>query len=200
MAATVASGAVAVSPDDPAVGTHLDFQQGAVLGAVDWGEGPAAALAVAVVGGQFVFLDDGGQVAVVASCRAGLSALLSAWAWRALSGLVGVRGVVGRGSGVGFGFRAEELLFAKSEFGFAFVDALLEEAFALTGALMHGLPVGGQSEGLEFLDESWADGTGRSGQRRCGTRRRGVLGPSGWDVVGVVVSQRPWRQLHGPKL
>jgi hypothetical protein len=137
-----------------------------------------------------VFFDDGGQVAVVASCRSGPSALLAAWAWEVWGGVVGVRGVVGRCSGVGFGFRAEELLFAESEFGFEFVNALLGEAFALECALVHGLPVGGLSEGLEFLGESWVDGTESGGQRRCGTRRRGVGGPSGESGIGVVVGQR----------
>jgi hypothetical protein len=101
---------VAFAPDDAAVGFDLDFEDFAILGAGEGGEGLAAANTGLLVVGPVADLFDGGQSGVVAAWVSGSSALL---ATRFLG--CGVGGWCGfADGGADFGFVAEELLFAET--------------------------------------------------------------------------------------
>src|SRR5262249_61071381 len=84
----------------------------------------------------------------------------------------GVRAGGGRGGGgAGFGLAAEELLLAQPQLSAELFVLLLEQGFALAGAVVHGLPVAGLSPGLEFLRETWTNRTGALGDGGRGTGR-----------------------------
>src|SRR5262249_16102789 len=79
--------------------------------------------------------------------------------------------------GPGLALLAEELLFAKAKFGLQFGVALLQLGDPQFGLLVHGLPVGGATEGLETFSQM------RTNRARAvlalgsgtGTRTRGGL-------------------------
>jgi hypothetical protein len=58
------------------------------------------------------------------------------------------------------------LLLAQAELGTELFDLLLEEVFALDGALVHGFPVSGLSPGFKLDGEARADGTRAVRERR----------------------------------
>ena len=125
MHAAVTGRAITAAADDAAIGRDRDLQNGGILGTADGGEGPAAAVAVAVRAQDFVFFDDGGQVAVVAAPRPWFPRLLAAWPPR-WSGRGRGRGCVRRwgSSSRGLGFAAEELLLAETQLGAELFDLL----------------------------------------------------------------------------
>src|SRR5438128_1479800 len=92
MHATVTGGAVAVAADDAAMRLDFDLQNRGILGAANGGEGAATAAAVALVPGDLLVLQDGGQVGVVAAAGPGPARLLTA-------SPPGRRGRAGRGRG-----------------------------------------------------------------------------------------------------
>jgi hypothetical protein len=172
MHTAVAGGAIAVAADEPTVCLDFDLQDGGVRGAADGREGLAAAPATARRCREFVLFDNRGQVGVVAAARSRPAGLLAA----SLSG----RGSWTRrgrwGSGAGLGLFAEELLLAETQLSAELFDLLLEMGGTLDRAVVHGLPVGGLSPGLELDGEAWANGTGAVREGRCGAGRRGRRG------------------------
>ncbi len=145
------------------MGLDLDLQKGGIFGAANGGEGQAATVAAALRTGDLPLLDAGGQVGIVAAAGSLLTALLAAWAAR---GSLGVCRCGWSGRRGGFGFATEELLLAQAELGTELFDLLLEEVFALDGALVHGFPVSGLSPGFKLDGEARADGTRAVRERR----------------------------------
>jgi hypothetical protein len=78
MNAAVAGGAITVPADEATMGLDVDLQEGGILGAADGGEGASAVATTALVAGEDVVLDEGGQVGIVAASRTGLAGLLAA--------------------------------------------------------------------------------------------------------------------------
>ena len=133
------------------MGPDFDLQDRGVVGARKGGERLSAAGTSLLFGGQFDDLFDDGQVGVVAAFGSWLSPLLSAGSWRSSRAGGPVAG------GRGIGLATEELLFEGTDAGVKLLVLLVEEFFALDGSVMHGLPVGGLSPGLELLSQAGAD-------------------------------------------
>lgn len=166
--AAVTGGAVAVAAEETTVGLDFDLQEGGVLGAAARGEGPAPALATALVPGDRVVFDDGRQVGESAAFGPGAAGLLAA----ASLGWCGPRGGRGRGGRTAaLGLGAEEWLLAQTQLGAEWFDCLLEEGFTLEGAFMQSLPGAGLSPGLELLGQTRADGARAVGQGWGGAGR-----------------------------
>ena len=173
MHAAVTGRAIAPAANDAAIRLDFDLQDGGLLGAADGGEGSATAVAVTVGAGDFVYFDDGGEMAVVAALRCWLAPLLAAWPPRWSVGESRCRRQRWDGRGRGLGLAAEELLLAQTQLGAELLDLLSQGGFPLEGALMERLPVAGLSPRLELDGEAWADGTGtiRKGRSRTGWGR-----------------------------
>src|SRR5262249_13668064 len=89
----------------------------------------------------------------------------------------GVRAGGGRGGGgAGFGLAAEELLLAQPQLSAEVFVLLLEQGFALAGAVVPCLPVAWLSAGLEFLRETWTNRTGAPWDGGRGKGRGSVRG------------------------
>jgi hypothetical protein len=214
MNATGAGGAVAAADAAP-MGLDLDLEDGGVIGAREVGERLAARRAALLVGGPGHFLRGGRQVAMVAAAVSGAAPLLAARSSAVAGGRrrvgVGARGwrgavgVGGRDRGWGreqligtvacFGTAAEMLLPEEAKLGFEFGDALAESRLALTGALMHGLPVAdllaqGESFGLSWASITRGGADGRHGMVRQQQRR---------EVKVAVGGNQTWRgNAHAP--
>ena len=96
------------------------------------------------------------------------------------------------------GLAPEELLFAEPDAGVELLVLLVEESLALDGALVHGLPVGGLTPGLELLGQAWADrarplGDGGSRAGRVSSCRAGreTGEASGQEVGGGSTGMPP---------
>jgi hypothetical protein len=98
-----------VTADDPAMGPDVALEDDRILGAGEVVEGLAAPRATALIGGEWVVLDDGREVGIVTPFGTGL--LTSGpTPWR-----VGRGGERGRRlGGGGLGLSTEELLFAEA--------------------------------------------------------------------------------------
>lgn len=125
----------------PAVGADFDLEKFAVGGAGKGDEGLATLRTLLLVGRQFQFAEDDGQMAVVAAWRTGSAALLAAGAWRFGGRENG--SLVRRVGWGGFRLAAKELAFAQSELGAQVLEFGLEFREADAGPLMHALPVTG---------------------------------------------------------
>ena len=164
------------------MGPDLDLQDDRILGAREVREGLAALRTTAPLGGEFVVLDDGRKMGIIAPLRTRPAALLASGPTRWRLGGGRQRGRrFGRGGGLGLS--AEELLLADAKQRLKPIDLGLKLGLAFEGAAMHGLPVGGLPPGLELLLQAWANRTGalrdgRSGAdgtgRRLGRRWRGA--------------------------
>jgi hypothetical protein len=103
------------------MGPDSDFEDLALVGARKGSERLAAVWAALVVVGEIAVLEDGREVGVVASGRAGATRLLAACAGR-LGSRARVVGLVGAGRG-GFGLASVEQLLEEADFGLEFGDA-----------------------------------------------------------------------------
>jgi hypothetical protein len=149
LAAATAGGAITVPAIPPAVGADVALEKFAVGGAGKGDEGLATLRTRLLVDGQFHFVEDDGQMAVVAAWRTGSAALLAAGAWRfggRENGSLVRR--VGRG---GFRLAAKELAFAQAELGAQVFEFGLEFREAGAGPLMHALPVTGLLAEFEIV-------------------------------------------------
>ena len=168
-----------------AVGADFNFEQFAVGGAGKGVEGLSALRALLLVGWQFQFLADDGEMAVVAAWRTGSAALLAAGAWwfggREKGRLVRW---VGRG---GFRFAAKELAFAQAELGADVFQFGLEFGKAGASALMHALPVTGLLAQFEVFGEQRAE---------VAWRRKGGRGSAGNCRECVSERIRMRRKIH----
>src|SRR5205823_1741460 len=125
MSGTGASRPIATATDDPAMSPDLDLQDGRVLGAREVREGLATPRTTGVFGEEFVILDDGRELGIIASPGTGPTALLTARPprqWRG-GGRRRDRRCGRRGR---FGLSAEELLLAEAQQRLKPVDLGLE--------------------------------------------------------------------------
>jgi hypothetical protein len=162
-----------------------------------------------VIGGEWVVLDDGREVGIVASLGPRLAGLLASAPRRRRVGWSGERSCRPGGSG-GLGLSAEELLLAEPEEGLKPLDLGLELGLAIEGAAMHSLPVGGLAPGLELLLQAWADRTGALGDGRGGAdgtgqligRRRGseLVQLRGRDPEGSEATDGGRAVIHGGRV
>ena len=193
MSATGATGAIAPSAVDPPMGTDFDLQDGGVVGAGERDERLSAAGTPLLFGGQFDDLFHGGQVGVVPAFRSWLSPSLSARSRRSGRSVGSVDG------GRSLGLAPEELLFEEADPGVELLVLLIEEWLAWDGPLMHGLPVGSLTPGLELLGQAWADRArplGNGGSRTG----RGLIVPSReGDRRGVRPGSRRMLNRHAAR-
>jgi hypothetical protein len=151
----------------------IDLKEDRILGAGRVVERLAAQRATALLGGEWVVLDNGREMGIITSLGPRLAGLLASGPTRGRVGRGSER--VGRsGRSGGLGFSAEELLLAEAEEGLKLLDLGLELGLACEDAAMLGLPVGGLPPGLELLLQAWANRTGalRDGRSRAdGTGR-----------------------------
>src|SRR5439155_15034983 len=125
--------------NDAAMGAHGHFDEGDdVAVTATGGERPTAVPAVPLRGRHVGGLVAGRQVVVAAAAVAGAAALLAAVAWRRCgrggAGRVGAGGGQDIGVVMAFVAAAVQALFEQADFGFEFVDALLQLALALLPA------------------------------------------------------------------
>jgi len=112
MGGTGAGGPVASAADDPAMSPDIDLQDDRILGAGKVVEGPATPRTTTWLRGEWMVLDDGREMGIIAPLGAGLARLLASGPRRWRGGRGGERGRRwGRG---GLRLSAEELLFAEA--------------------------------------------------------------------------------------
>jgi hypothetical protein len=146
------------------MGTDFDLQDRGVVGAGEGGQRRSTTRTPLLFGREFHDLFDGRQMRVVPSFGPWLPPALSARSRR--SG----RSVGTGDGGRSLGLASEELLFEGPDAGVELLVLLGEELLAPEGPLVHGLPVGGLSPGLELLFQAWTD---RARRLRDGRSRTG---------------------------
>ena len=118
------------------MGPDIDLQDDRILGAREVVEGLAAPRAPALIGGEFVVLDDGREMGIVASLGTRLARLLTSGPTRWRGGRGAPAGPPVAVAAVVFRLSAEELLLAEAKEGLKPLDLGLELGLAIEGAAM----------------------------------------------------------------